>query len=88
MRLGRTLALPVPPRKHEHDRPKNNENGAPRSRPTELRLLYPAPRPLQNQDNRERLRLPAGGTVWITADRSPLTDALAEALENTAFDAR
>ncbi len=36
---------------------------------------------LEDREKRERLRLPSGGLVWITADGSPLTDALAAALK-------
>ena len=64
----------------EQNGQKHSENGAPKAEPTDLRLLYPAARPLKDQEKRERLRLPAGGTVWLTGgwlaiDRRPLCGA-------------
>jgi acyl transferase domain-containing protein/NADP-dependent 3-hydroxy acid dehydrogenase YdfG len=45
-----------------------------------LRVLYPTVRPLDTRDNRQRVRLDAGATVWVTADGSALTEAVCEAL--------
>ena len=65
----------------EQDGPRHSENGMRQARPMDLRLLYPVARALEDREKRERLRLPSGGLVWITADGSPLTDALAAALK-------
>ena len=51
------------------------ENGVPFVGPIVLRTLHPRPVPLEAADDRPAVKLPAGGTVWITDDGSRLTDA-------------
>jgi NAD(P)-dependent dehydrogenase (short-subunit alcohol dehydrogenase family) len=74
-------SIELPAKKHQEDRLIASANGAPKPRPTDLRLLYPAPLLLRNQVERELIQIPAGATVWLTGDGSPLTDALCGALK-------
>ena len=59
----------------------HSENGtASPHRASALRELHPVIRGLQNAETREQLRLRAGGTVWVTSDGTPLTEAVCAAL--------
>jgi len=64
------------------------ESDLPGTRPTTLKLLYPIIRPLETGDFRQRLDLPAGGTVWVTADGSALTEAVCAAVHARDYGCR
>jgi len=63
------------------------ENGMAGAAPVVLRRLQPCSRPLTGLDDRQDVRLRAGGTIWITADGSPLTEAVRSCLVDRGFDA-
>ncbi len=48
-------------------------------------MTHPVVRSLQSADTREHVRLPAGGTVWVTSDGSLLTEAVCAALGKRDF---
>ena len=62
---------------------KNGTASAHRS--SVLRAMHPVVRGLQSADTREQVRLRAGGTIWVTSDGSPLTDAVCAALSKRDF---
>ena len=54
-----------------------------------LSVLHPGVRVLEDGDwSRNDVRLRAGGTVWVTADGSPLTEAICAALADATVGAR
>jgi acyl transferase domain-containing protein len=63
-----------------------NGNGQAGARDVVLRRLHPRCRPLESPEDREAVRLRAGGTIWIVADGSPLTAAVRSCLAGRGFD--
>ncbi|MFI5455292.1 MAG: SDR family NAD(P)-dependent oxidoreductase [Isosphaerales bacterium] len=64
---------------------RENGNGQARVRQVVLRRLHPCCRPLEAPDDREEIRLRAGGTIWITQDGSPLTEAVRSCLVERGY---
>jgi len=62
-----------------------NGNGQAGARHVVLRRLHPCCRPLESPDDREDIRLRAGGTIWITQDGSPLTEAVRSCLVERGY---
>jgi acyl transferase domain-containing protein/NADP-dependent 3-hydroxy acid dehydrogenase YdfG len=66
----------------------HHSNGVTHSRLTTLRSSQPCARALAGALDREHVALPAGATVWISADGSPLTDAVKGALAKKGYRPR
>ncbi len=68
--------------------PSRNGHGHPDAQAVVLRRLEARLVPMSTPDRREALRLPAGGTFWITDDGSALTDALCSLLLDRGYRPR
>ena len=62
-----------------------NGNGLASAMPVVLRRLQPCSRPLIGPDDRDEVRLRAGGTIWVTADGSSLTEAVRSCLVDRGY---
>ena len=65
-----------------------HSNGVAAARPVALARLYPRAHSFELPDRREEVSLPAGGTVWITDDGSPLAQALERKLMERGYACR